>query len=161
MSKPQQLQQQPKGLTQLGSKTPLPASPDEAVLETFENPTPFVGSYDYVVRFDCPEFTSNCPITGQPDFAYIIIDYIPNERLVESKSLKLFLGSFRGVGSFHEACTLKIAHRLCDAMKPKWFRIAGYWYARGGIAIDVFWQTDTPPKGVYIPELNIKPFGGR
>lgn len=151
-------QQQHKELTQLGTKTPLPASPEEAVLETFQNPEP---NLLYNVRFDCPEFTSNCPITGQPDFAYIIIDYIPKVQMVESKSLKLFLGSFRNVGSFHEDCTMKIVRRLIEATGPYWLRIASYWYPRGGIALDVSYQTGEPPKGVYIPELNIKPHGGR
>lgn len=156
---PQQQNQQPQPkLTQLGSRTPLPASPEEAVLETFDNPEPILA---YNVRFDCPEFTSNCPITGQPDYAYFIIDVIPDKKIVESKSLKLFLGSFRGVGSFHEACTMKIANRLIHAMKPKWLRISGFWYPRGGIAIDVFFQTTQPPVGVYIPEPNIHPHGGR
>ena len=145
-------------LTQLGSKTTLPASPEEAILETFPNPEPIL---KYNVRFDCPEFTSRCPLTSQPDYAYFIIDYVPDKLMIESKSLKLFLGSFREIGSFHEACTMKIANRFVHATKPRWFRIAGFWYARGGIALDVFYQTNNPPEGVYIPVLNIKPFGGR
>lgn len=145
-------------LTQLGNKTPLPPSPDEAVLETFENKHKHLL---YVVRFDCPEFTSNCPITGAPDFAYLIIDYIPKEKMIESKSLKLFLGSFRYIGSFHEDCTMKIARRLTETLDPKWLRIAGFWYPRGGIAIDIFWQLCEPPQGSYIPKLKVKPHGGR
>lgn len=145
-------------LTQLGSKTPLPLTPDEAVLETFENPHP---GWLYLVRFDCPEFTSNCPITAQPDFAHFIIDYVPKKLMVESKSLKLFLGSFRGIGAFHEDCTIKIAKKLYSAMNPEWLRISGYWYARGGIALEIFWQVNDPPKGVFIPKPVIHPHGGR
>ena len=80
----------------------------------------------YLVRSACPEFTSVCPITGQPDFAHLIIDYLPKERLVESKSLKLFLGSFRNHGAFHEDCTLLIAKRLEAVLEPLWLRIGGY-----------------------------------
>ena len=109
-------------LTQLGSPTKLPASPAEAVLETVANPHP---DSLYLVRFAAPEFTSLCPITGQPDFAHLVIDYVPGDRLVESKSLKLFLGSYRSVGAFHEDCTLAIAKRMVAAMAPVWLRIGG------------------------------------
>lgn len=142
-----------KGITQLGNKTPLPECPEDAVLETFTNPYP---GWEYVVRFNCPEFTSNCPITGAPDFAQLLIDYIPDTLMIESKSLKLFLGSFRHIGSFHEACTMKIADRLMQAMQPKWLRISGIWFARGGISLDIFYQTGEPPKNVCIPELSYK-----
>jgi 7-cyano-7-deazaguanine reductase len=115
----------------------------------------------YVVRFTCPEFTSMCPITGQPDFAHLVIDYVPGRRCVESKSLKLYLSSFRNEGAFHEDCTLTIAKRLIDTMKPKWLRITGAWYPRGGIPIDVFFQTGAPPRNAYVPEPGIAPYRGR
>ena len=97
------------GLTQLGHHVEQPASPDAAMLERVPNPS---RGRHYVVRFTCPEFTSLCPITGQPDFAHIVIDYIPRDWIVESKSLKLYLTSFRNHGAFHEACTMAIAERL-------------------------------------------------
>jgi len=145
-------------LGQLGQHTKLSASPDEAVLETV--PNPHVGT-DYLVRFACPEFTSLCPVTGQPDFAHLLIDYLPGDALVESKSLKLFLGSFRNHGAFHEDCTVGIAKRLVEAMKPRWLRIGGYWYPRGGIPIDVFYQTGPAPEGVWIPEQDVPGYRGR
>lgn len=145
-------------LSQLGHAAEAPASPDAAVLETVPNPKAGV---DYVARFTAPEFTSVCPVTGQPDFAHIVIDYIPGKRLVESKSLKLYLTSFRNHGAFHEDCTVSIAQKIIKAAKPKWLRIGGYWYPRGGIPIDVFWQTGTPPKGVWIPEQGVQPYRGR
>ena len=145
-------------LTQLGRESRLPASPGEAELETVPNPHP---DTDYLVRFAAPEFTSLCPITGQPDFAHLVIDYVPAERIVESKSLKLFLGAFRNHGAFHEACTVDIAKRLVAAMAPKWLRIGGYWYPRGGIPIDVFHQTGEPPAGVWIPPQEVAPYRGR
>lgn len=145
-------------LQQLGSQTPLPSSPDEAVLERVENPQKDV---QYCVRFVAPEFTSLCPLTSAPDFAHIVIDYVPKDFLVESKSLKLFLGSFRNHGSFHEDCTLKIARRIVDEINPEWLRIGGYWYPRGGIPIDVFYQTSEPPKSVWIPEQGVQPYRGR
>src|SRR5689334_24026620 len=121
------------GLTQLGQAARVPARPEEAVLETVPNPHP---GLSYCVRFTAPEFTSLCPLTGQPDFAHLVIDYIPDTLLVESKSLKLFLTSFRNHGAFHEDCTVGIARRLIEALKPNWLRIGGYWYPRGGIPID-------------------------
>ncbi len=136
-------------LTQLGQKTPLPASPSEATLERIQNPHVNV---DYSVRFTCPEFTALCPITGQPDFAHLVMDYIPREWLLESKSLKLFLASFRNHGAFHEDCTVEIAKRATACVAPVWLRIGGYWFPRGGIPIEVFYQTGEPPKGVWIPE---------
>jgi 7-cyano-7-deazaguanine reductase len=145
-------------LTQLGGKSDLPASPDDAVLETVPNPHP---GTQYLVRFTAPEFTSLCPITGQPDFAHMVIDYVPGDTLVESKSLKLFLGSFRNHGAFHEACTVGIAKRLVDALSPVWLRIGGYWYPRGGIPIDVFWQTGEPPQGLFLPDQGVPTYRGR
>ena len=145
-------------LTQLGQLSRLPASPDEAVLEAVPNPHPDV---DYVARFAAPEFTSLCPVTGQPDFAHLVIDYVPDELLVESKSLKLFLGSFRNHGAFHEDCTVAIAKRLVDALKPRWLRIGGYWYPRGGIPIDVFFQTGPVPAGLWVPDQGVPSYRGR
>ena len=147
-----------KGLTQLGRQTALPASPDEAVLEAAPNPQ--IGT-DYLIRFTAPEFTSLCPMTGQPDFAHIVIDYAPAKTIVESKSLKLFLGSFRNHGAFHEDCTVTIGKRIVAAIKPKWLRIGGYWYPRGGMPIDVFWQSGTAPRGLWIPDQGVPAYRGR
>ena len=138
-------------LTQLGRPSALPETPDAAVLETVPNPHP--GTL-YLVRFTCPEFTALCPITGQPDFAHFVIDYAPEATILESKSLKLYLGAFRNHGAFHEDCTLSIAARLTAALAPRWLRIGGYWYPRGGIPIDVFYQTAEPPAGLWLPESN-------
>ncbi|WP_456115314.1 preQ(1) synthase [Skermanella mucosa] len=146
------------GLTQLGGNTAQPASPEEAVLERVPNPHPGTA---YLVRFAAPEFTSLCPITGQPDFAHLVIDYVPGDWLVESKSLKLFLTSFRNHGAFHEACTVGIAKRLEAELNPSWLRIGGYWYPRGGIPIDVFYQTGPAPDGVWIPDQGVAPYRGR
>lgn len=145
-------------LSMLGRKVPLPAGPDAAVLERVPNPDQ---AANYVVRFTCPEFTALCPITGQPDFAHIVIDYVPDSWLVESKSLKLFLASFRNHGAFHEACTMLIARRLVAAAEPRWLCIGGYWYPRGGIPIDVFWQTGEPPAGIFLPPQAVAPYRGR
>jgi 7-cyano-7-deazaguanine reductase len=145
-------------LKQLGRAATLPESPDSAVLETVRNPQP---DLTYLVRFTCPEFTALCPLTGQPDFAHLVIDYIPGELLVESKSLKLYLGAFRGHGAFHEDCTLAIARRLIAELAPVWLRIGGYWYPRGGMPIDVFFQTGAPPGGVWIPDQGVAPYRGR
>ena len=147
-----------QNLTQLGSDTAQPQSPDDAELERVQNPQADVA---YNVRFVCPEFTSLCPMTGQPDFAHLVIDYVPGDWLVESKSLKLFLGSFRNHGAFHEDCTVTIARRLADYLSPKWLRIGGYWYPRGGIPIDVFYQTGPQPDGVWIPDQGVPPYRGR
>ena len=149
---------QSETLTQLGNQAGRPASPDEAVLETVANPQ--AGS-DYLVRFTCPEFTSLCPITGQPDFAHLVIDYVPVDKIVESKSLKLFLGSFRNHGAFHEDCTVMIGKRIVEATGAKWLRIGGYWYPRGGIPIDVFWQTGEAPEGLWIPDQDVASYRGR
>ena len=146
-------------LTQLGADARPAASPDEAVLETV--PYVRVDGPPTIVRFACPEFTSLCPVTGQPDFAHLVIDYAPNDKLVESKSLKLFLTSFRNHGAFHEDCTVSIGKRIAAEIKPKWLRIGGYWYPRGGIPIDVFWQTGKLPKGMWIPEQGVAPYRGR
>ncbi len=147
-----------KKLTQLGKQTSLPESPQKAVLEKVENPHKDV---KYCVRFSCPEFTSICPITAQPDFAHLVIDYIPKDFLIESKSLKLYLGSFRNHGAFHEDCTIEIAKRLVKEARPIWLRIGGYWYPRGGIPIDIFYQTGEAPKGVWIPAQGVPEYRGR
>ena len=145
-------------LTQLGAKAELPASPEAAKIETVANPHP--GTL-YLVRFTCPEFTALCPITGQPDFAHLVIDYVPEAALVESKSLKLYLGSFRNHGAFHEDCTLAIAKRLTAELEPRWLRIGGYWYPRGGMPIDVFYQSGPPPEGLWLPDQGVQPYRGR
>ena len=145
-------------LSQLGNPTALPASPDEAKLERVANR--HAGTV-YLVRFTAPEFTCLCPITGQPDFAHLVIDYVPGEWIVESKSLKLFLGSYRNHGGFHEATTVAIAKRLVDELAPQWLRIGGYWYPRGGMPIDVFYQTGMPPEGLWLPDQGVAPYRGR
>ena len=145
-------------LTQLGRPTVLPESPEAAVLDTVPNPHP---GLLYVVRFTCPEFTSLCPVTGQPDFAHLVIDYVPEAWLVESKSLKLYLGAFRNHGAFHEDCTVAIARRLVAELAPQWLRIGGYWYPRGGMPIDVFYQTGAPPDGLFLPDQGVPPYRGR
>ncbi len=145
-------------LTQLGHQTPAPASPEEAVLERAANPHP---DLIYLARFAAPEFTSLCPVTGQPDFAHLVIDYAPAEWLVESKSLKLYLASFRNHGAFHEGCTIDVARRIMDTVQPHWLRIGGYWYPRGGIPIDVFWQSGAPPEGLWLPDQGVPAYRGR
>jgi len=146
------------GLSLLGSEVEQPKNPEEAVLEKV--PASHSGT-EYVVRFTAPEFTSICPMTGQPDFAHIVIDYVPRDWLVESKSLKLYLTSFRNHGAFHEDCTIDIGKRLVDLLDPVWLRIGAYWYPRGGIPIDVFWQTGVAPEGVWIPDQGVQPYRGR
>jgi 7-cyano-7-deazaguanine reductase len=148
----------PTPLQLLGHKSKVPTSPGEAIIETVKNTH---GGTDYVVRFTCPEFTSLCPITGQPDFALLVIDYVPKSALIESKSLKFYLASFRDHGAFHEDCTVAIAKRLITEAKPKWLRIAGFWNPRGGIPIDVFYQTGAPPKSVHVPDLGVPLYRGR
>ena len=146
------------GTSLLGRQTSLPASPSEAQLDRVPNPHP---DTLYVARFTAPEFTSLCPITGQPDFAHLMIDYVPHDWLVESKSLKLFLGAFRNHGAFHEDCTVGIGKRLASLLEPHFLRIGGYWYPRGGIPIDVFWQTGELPDGVWLPNQDVAPYRGR
>jgi 7-cyano-7-deazaguanine reductase len=146
------------GLTQLGRPVTVPASPEAAVLERVPNPAP---GRHYLVRFTCPEFTCLCPITGQPDFAHLVIDYVPGDWLVESKSLKLFFAAFRNHGAFHEASTMQIAERLVATLAPVWLRIGGYWYPRGGMPIDVFWQSAAPPDGVWVPPQDVAGYRGR
>jgi 7-cyano-7-deazaguanine reductase len=145
-------------LKQLGAAVPIPDHPDKALLERVGNPRT---AKVYVVRFTCPEFTSLCPVTGQPDFAHLVIDYVPGKWLVESKSLKLYLQSFRNHGAFHEDCTVRIATELCTLLKPKWLRIGGYFFPRGGMPIDVFYQSGEPPAGLWIPEQGVPGYRGR
>jgi len=146
------------GLSQLGAQTTAPTHPDTAVLERVPNPHP---DTLYLARFTVPEFTSLCPVTGQPDFAHIVIDYAPGEWLVESKSLKLYLTAFRNHGAFHEDCTVAIGKRLVERLAPAWLRIGGYWYPRGGIPIDVFWQTGAVPHGLWLPDQGVPSYRGR
>ena len=143
---------------QLGQSVALPDTPDEALLERVANPH---ADTHYVARFTAPEFTSLCPVTGQPDFAHLVIDYVPKAWLVESKSLKLYLGSFRNHGAFHEDCTVAIGKRLAALLDPQYLRIGGYWYPRGGIPIDVFYQTGPTPKDVWIPPQDVPAYRGR
>ena len=146
------------GLSQLGTQTAQPLSPETAVLERVPNPHP---DTLYLARFTVPEFTSLCPVTGQPDFAHIVIDYAPGDWLVESKSLKLYMTSFRNHGAFHEDCTVAIGLKLADLLAPKWLRIGGYWYPRGGIPLDVFWQTGAAPAGLWLPDQGVPTYRGR
>lgn len=143
---------------QLGQSVGQPTSPEAARLDRVPNPH---ADTNYIARFTMPEFTSICPVTGQPDFAILVIDYVPNKWLVESKSLKLYLNSFRNVGSFHEDCTVGIGKRLNDLLAPRWLRIGGYFYPRGGMPIDVFWQTGKLPSGVWVPDQGVAPYRGR
>jgi 7-cyano-7-deazaguanine reductase len=145
-------------LTLLGTDSPIPESPDDAVLERVANPHTDTA---YLTRFTCPEFTALCPITGQPDFAHFVIDIVPADWLLESKSLRLFLASFRNHGAFNEDCTLAIAKRITEAISPVWLRIGGYWNPRGGIPIDVFHQSGPKPEGLWIPDQGIAPYRGR
>jgi 7-cyano-7-deazaguanine reductase len=147
-----------KKLTQLGRTAKQPLSPDKAILEAV--PNAHAGT-DYLVRFTVPEFTTLCPITGQPDFAHLVIDYVPANALVESKSLKLYLTSFRNAGGFHEDTTIAIAKRIVAAIKPRYLRIGGYWYPRGGMPIDIFWQTGKLPAGLWLPDPGVAPYRGR
>ncbi|MFC7400314.1 preQ(1) synthase [Chelatococcus sp. GCM10030263] len=143
---------------QLGRPSPLPASPEEAQLDRVPNPQ---AGTPYVARFTCPEFTSLCPVTGQPDFGIIVIDYVPGDWLLESKALKLYLNAFRNHGAFHEDCTVSIGKRIAELLAPVWMRVGGYWYPRGGIPIDVFWQTGAPPEGLFLPDQGVPPYRPR
>ena len=142
----------------LGKQNDLLSNPSNSILE--KHPNPHLDT-KYSIRFTCPEFTSICPVTSQPDFAKLIIDYIPNKFIVESKSLKLYLTGYRNHGAFHEDCTISIGKDLNNLLKPNWLRIAGIWYPRGGIPIDIFWQTKNIPKGCLVPELSFSPYRGR
>jgi 7-cyano-7-deazaguanine reductase len=146
------------GTSLLGHAVATPDSPDEAILERVPNPHTDAA---YVARFTIPEFTSLCPVTGQPDFAHLVIDYVPAGWLVESKSLKLYLVSFRNHGAFHEDCTLRIGKDLVAVLEPRWFRIGAYFFPRGGIPIDVFWSKGEVPPGCWIPDQGVPPYRGR
>jgi 7-cyano-7-deazaguanine reductase len=148
----------PTQTLQLGRTVAPPASPAEAQLDVVPNLHP---DTDYLARFTAPEFTTLCKITGQPDFAHLVIDYVPGKFLLESKSLKLYLTSFRNQDAFHEDCTVGIGKRLYTLLKPKWLRIGGYWYPRGGIPIDVFWQAGKLPKSVWVPDQGVSSYRGR
>jgi 7-cyano-7-deazaguanine reductase len=143
---------------QLGHASAVPHSPEEAQLDRVPNPH---RDTDYLARFTVPEFTSLCPVTGQPDFAILVIDYVPGPWLVESKSLKLYMHSFRNHGAFHEDCTVAIGKRLAELLEPRYLRIGGYWYPRGGIPIDVFWQTGEAPKNLWLPDQGVAPYRAR
>jgi 7-cyano-7-deazaguanine reductase len=147
-----------KSPLQLGQQVQTPLSPDDARLDRVPNPHT---DTNYVARFTMPEFTSICPVTGQPDFAILVIDYVPSKWLVESKSLKLYLNSFRNVGSFHEDCTVSIGKELVKLLAPRWLRIGGYFYPRGGMPIDVFWQAGKLPANVWVPDQGVPPYRGR
>jgi 7-cyano-7-deazaguanine reductase len=146
------------GLTHLGHRSETPTKPDAAILERVPNPQ---ADANYVARFTAPEFTTLCPVTGQPDFAHLVIDVAPDRWLVESKSLKLYLVSFRTHGAFHEDCTVRIGKDIAQLLRPRWLRIGGYWFPRGGIPIDVFWQTGELPKGAWAPDQGVPPYRGR
>jgi len=143
---------------QLGKPSVVPRSPEDARLDRVPNSHP---DTDYVARFTAPEFTSICPVTVQPDFAILVIDYVPGAWLVESKSLKLYLHSFRDHGAFHEDCTVAIGKRLAALLEPRYLRIGGYWYPRGGIPIDVFWQAGDLPKNLWLPDQGVAPYRAR
>ncbi len=145
-------------LTQLGHAAPGFSDPSQAVLERVPNPQ---ADTLYLARFTAPEFTSLCPVTGQPDFAHLVVDYAPDQWLIESKSLKLYLASFRNHGAFHEDCTVAIGRKMVEVAAPRWLRIGGYWYPRGGIPIDVFWQSGPPPEGLWLPDQGVPSYRGR
>ena len=128
------------------------------ILETFENPAK---SNDYLITMDIPEFTCLCPLTGQPDFAFFLIDYVPNKWIVESKSFKLFVNSFRNHGAFHEECTVFVGKSIYKLLKPKWIRIGGYWNPRGGIPIDIFFQLGKKPQNLWVPDHEVSVYKGR
>lgn len=147
-----------KKLNQLGKKSKILNDPKKVILDTVENPNK---KLKYAIRLSSPEFTSICPLTGQPDFGNIIIDYIPNELIVESKSFKLFLHSFRNHGAFHEECTIMIATKVIKTVNPLWLRIGGFWNPRGGIPIDIFYQTAKKPADIWLEDYGIRNYKGR
>src|SRR5258708_3191710 len=144
--------------SQLGRPSRIPASPQAAQLDRVANPHP---DTNYLARFTAPEFTVLCPVTGQPDFAHLVIDYVPAKWLVESKSLKLYLASFRNHGAFHEDCTVAIGKKLVALLRPKWLRIGGSWYPRGGMPIPVVWQSGKLPGGGWWPGQGVAAHPGR
>lgn len=142
----------------LGREATIPPSPDQAILDRAPNPHP---DTNYLIRFTVPEFTALCPMTGQPDFAHLVIDYVADRWMVESKALKLYMFSFRNHGAFHEATTVGIGKKLVEVLAPRWLRIGGYWYPRGGIPIDCFWQTGAPPADLWLPDQGVPSYRGR
>ncbi len=131
-----------ENMTHLGSQnTTYESDYNPGLLESFENRYP---GRDYFVKFNCPEFTSLCPITGQPDFANIVISYVPDRRMVESKSLKLYLFSYRNHGDFHEDCVNRIMDDLIALMEPRYIEVWGRFMPRGGISIDPFCNYGKP-----------------
>lgn len=143
---------------QLGRAVEWPHTPEEAQLDRVPNPQK---GTDYLVRFTVPEFTSLCPVTGQPDFAHLMIDYAPGQWLLESKSLKLYIASFRNHGAFHEDCTVMIGKRIASEIKPKFLRIGAIGIRAAAFPIGVFWQTGRAPKGLWVPEQGVAPYRGR
>ncbi|MDR0933260.1 MAG: preQ(1) synthase [Victivallales bacterium] len=132
---PAKTQERFRDLTLLSaSEHNYPASPDAAKLETFEN---LYADRDYIIEFDCPEYTSLCPVTGQPDFGHILIRYVPDKKCVESKSLKLYLYSFRNTNTFHEESVNTILDAVVKACSPRRAEVVGHFRPRGGIAINV------------------------
>ena len=148
----------PKTKLQLGRPVAIPASPADAILDRVPNPQ---ADTRYLARFTFPEFTSLCPVTGQPDFGIMVIDYAPDKWLIESKSLKLYFQSFRNHGAFHEDVTVSIGRRVADLLAPHWLRIGGYFNPRGGMPIDVFWQTGAPLAEVWLPDQGVALYRGR
>lgn len=147
-----------KKLKHLGQQSDLATEPSLEILEAVPNPHQDVS---YLTRFTCPEFTSICPITGQPDFAHFVIDYIADKSIIESKSLKLYMASYRNHGAYHEDCSIQIAKDIISCIKPRWFRIGGYWYPRGGIPIDIFFESGSRPENMSVPDLNVPNYKGR
>ncbi len=142
----------------LGKDKQIPIKPEPSILVKITNPKK---KFKYCIRLTCPEFTSICPVTSQPDFAHLVLDYIPSKYIVESKSFKFYLHGYRNHGAFHEDCTISIAQDMMKLLKPTWLRIAGFWFPRGGIPIDIFWQSKNKPTDVYIPDLDHKDYLGR
>jgi 7-cyano-7-deazaguanine reductase len=161
----------PQPFEALGNKVDVPASPQQAVLETIvcaENKPVFsadgVSSRvpTMIVRLTCPEFTSLCPVTGQPDFAHILVDYAPTNLLIESKSFKLWMGSHRNHPGFHEGITRAIGTRLHTLLHPHWLRVCAFWFPRGGIPIDVYWEYDDGRVDARVhPAIDIPHYRGR
>lgn len=156
----------------LGKTTPIPilpmdarldavAAPEDNIEKEFVTPGLVYAPARYLVRLSCPEFTSLCPATGQPDFAHIVIDYVPHRHLVESKSLKLFLASFRNHQAFHEQCSAYIGRRITQTATPIWLRVSAFWFARGGIPIDVFWEVGDIPANLHVPNIDIPTYRAR
>lgn len=128
-----------RGLTLLGkSRTEYPDTPEKAKIETFDNAYP---QRDYIITFDCPEFTSLCPVTGQPDFGHITIRYIADKKCIESKALKLYLFSYRNFHSFHEEVVNRVLTDLSKACKPRWMEVTGDFMPRGGISLKIVANT--------------------